>query len=531
MIRTIRAFGPVKAETLCSPREPTWKRFRHGSAQATLLTLLGLLLAGRIWWTHPNNSPGGRDDIKYLLLAQQISGVATAPLPHRPQYPPGWPALLALNYAGGGTLATAHYLNFASIWVSIGLAVVFARRYVSLTTAVAVGLVFAASRLTVNTGDTLLSEPMFMVLFTLLLILAQRTTSDTLTWKRALVLGILGTGCRAVRTAGISIFGGLVFFILTCPGLTWRKRLAYVALTCLPLALFEPALWTVHDNASVLAGLSGSGYIGQVINSLDEEGQSPAAVSLQIGPLLAHLEAHVRNATSAMIPFDPDWWKPAIAFKAAGAFVLLAGALTILQQLATRQSLPAAILSCYVLLVLCWPSHHLRFFWPLIPFVWTYAACGVGQLGARFRLTDGKRIAVASQGGLVLLAAAAAVCAIWELPIGRDYKLAENDELDAALEWVEAHSEDAGTPRVASVSHFQVQFHRPSWSVVSLPYGDDPDYQSATLSEQNIQWLVEQKTKAKYYQGLEQRGLITIAHSTPKVVVYRVDTTRLQPGI
>ncbi len=66
------------------------------SDRAELITVavaiaLALVPALRLLANHPNESPGTRHEIKYLLLAQHIAGKATHPLTEVPQYSPAWP--------------------------------------------------------------------------------------------------------------------------------------------------------------------------------------------------------------------------------------------------------------------------------------------------------------------------------------------------------------------------------------------------------------------------------------------------------
>jgi hypothetical protein len=81
-------------------------------AVAVLLVAAWLCLIARVLAFHPNPSYGGRDEIKYILLAKMNLDPNLRP-PSIPQYPPGWPALLSVHYMAGGGIVSAHFLAFA----------------------------------------------------------------------------------------------------------------------------------------------------------------------------------------------------------------------------------------------------------------------------------------------------------------------------------------------------------------------------------------------------------------------------------
>lgn len=499
-------------------RLPSSRLRVSAKAVAVLLVACWLGLAVRVLLEHPNTSYGGRDEIKYVLLGRMMLDSSARPA-RMPQYPPGWPALLAANFLAGGNISTAHLLNFAFVCCGVVLAyLVWWDRFGCLPAAMA-AVMFAAHRTTIGLGDGLCSEPSFFVALAATVLLVERKRHQLDQPRYALLAGFLAVLCRAVRTVGVAVWGGLVLYYLFLPGMRLRRKLLCLVLVSLPVVAFELGLTGTHGRASLLTG---GGYVGQLRESLNLEGNSPHSMSVVLSALGNHVASHARNLASEMIPLAPEYWIPSPLWKLAGIAVALLGLWAIVLSVWQRRCATAWIVSSYLLVIFCWYHHALRFFWPVVPLLWLYAASNAASVVRRIPSRAVVPVRCAISVACVVLVVVCCGTQTWRPRLGRENAKRELAAYDAALDYIEKQQRD-GVITVASVSHYRVYLLRPEWRVVALPHRDDPRLQAELVEDHEIQWFVERKERAdKYFANSVRAGLLVPSHSDGPVVVLRV---------
>jgi hypothetical protein len=197
------------------------------------------------WWRTRYGPAVGPDGVMYLETAQSLLAgrgfyAEGAPMTH---YAPGYPLLLALaGLLNGGNVFGAsrllHALLLAVNTVLVGAAIQQSTQRNSAAT-VAAMLLFVSSQAVAKAHTTVSSEPLFLTLALIALLLLARYHTRT-SW-RPLLLAVLTLGlAMATRYAGVALLAPLLAGL--CLNQTVRQRpgwgLLALAIACAPLGLW-----------------------------------------------------------------------------------------------------------------------------------------------------------------------------------------------------------------------------------------------------------------------------------------------------
>lgn len=243
-----RADGPGRAESGPAPR---WHRY----AVPALL----LIHAAACWLARPIGYLTGQDDIEYVVLGQSLRDFGynvlfRVDLPVHAQYPPGYPAMLAIWGAIGGD--GFDWLALLNLLLSVALLLVTyvaTRRVFDDRVALAALAVLALNPGLVAAGGNVASEAPFTLLSmaSLLLLLSEKRGARYAGWA-----GAVAILAALTRSVGILLIGAI--------GLHWLierrwKRLLLLAGASLAL-VGAWMLWTFvspeqHVGSSYVADL------------------------------------------------------------------------------------------------------------------------------------------------------------------------------------------------------------------------------------------------------------------------------------
>ncbi|MBK8006609.1 MAG: hypothetical protein IPK12_22690 [Gemmatimonadetes bacterium] len=203
----------------------------------------------------------GQDDAIYLLLAKALRAGSYRDLwlveaPVESRYPPGYPAFLAVFAGTGpGMFARGVALNIALSMLGLALAYLVARRWSAPLAALTV-VVLAVNPSLVHYAGEVRSEPLFLVLSLLVLVLLARPAPGRGRMVLAGALAILGALTRSI---------GLVLLpVVLVPWLrarAWRAAGAYALVALLTVGGW--LLWTVRAPVK----LAGESYVADALLS------------------------------------------------------------------------------------------------------------------------------------------------------------------------------------------------------------------------------------------------------------------------
>ena len=319
-----------------------------------------------------------QDDGIYVVLGKALAsgeGYRYLNLPGAPyatHYPPAYPLFLALlwklapefpqnvsvfTFANAGFLALAAYATYR-----------FAngRLRISALGSALVALAGTVSIPAIIFGVFVLSEPMFMALVILVLIVAERA-ADRGDWRDAILAGFAGGALAMVRTTGMFVLPALAIVLVG------RRRFLAAAATLIAGAVFIVPwnLW-VDANATAVAPVLVGKY-GPYNTWLTD------AIRAHGFPWV--WDVIVRNVRAlygmawVMVTGGPASPKilhiPAVV---AVTTVLAIGTV----RLRRRAPVTAWYLAAYLALVIIWPFEPTRFVWALLPIFAAIFALGVG---------------------------------------------------------------------------------------------------------------------------------------------------------
>ncbi|MGH7669087.1 MAG: hypothetical protein ACRENQ_06295 [Gemmatimonadaceae bacterium] len=308
------------------------------------------------------------DDAVYVELGKALASGAGLHYLHLPgtpaatHFPPGYPLLLAALWRLWPAfpanvflfkLVNALLVAVAALWLAR-----IARQRFGCTPwgAAAAAVVLAIGVPTLVLSTAVLSEPLFLAVALVALLVAERAADADRGSVHAALAGILAGIARLVRTQGIALVGALVLVLLV----RRRYRQALVSAGA-ALVVLAPWTWWVHAHAGALPtparGIYGS-YLTWYVDAL-RAGGIPLLASTLHGTL--RQLAATFETILAVVP----------SHALGGAALLLLVPLTALGVWCARAAAPVTLvfLALFMGITLVWPYNPIRFVfgvWPLL---------------------------------------------------------------------------------------------------------------------------------------------------------------------
>jgi tetratricopeptide (TPR) repeat protein len=294
--------------------------------------------------------------------------------------PPGLPLLLApLSAVRAYDPVGAKVLVLATAVGFLLLATVFARRVSGPVGALAVLLLLASSPFTLLHATEVVSEAPYLVAAFAVPWLV--TSGEDPSVRRRVLVGVLLAAAPLLRSVGFALLGALALWSL----LDRRRRVWWLPVAA---ALGVNLLWLWRNGrtgtVTYFAGmrhdldeLGIAGYLGQV---LDQGGYYASRLGEVLLPGVFPGPPLYRRFLLDDAPTLNGLGGAAAAVVLA--LVLLAG-FGLWRRAKEDGALIALHIGIFVALLLVYPPRHERLAWPLVPWIWIYAAVGVRSLAAR----------------------------------------------------------------------------------------------------------------------------------------------------
>ncbi len=352
-------------------------RRRLGIAMVSALLAIHVSLA---WVSRPPGILLGQDDVEYIVLAQSLREGSyrdsfTIDSPVHGQYPPGYPALLALwGRPFGDRYDPLVALSVVFSAATVLLAFAAGRRVIGMPGALIAAAVLAVNPAMIEMAGRIRSEPAFT--FTSLAALyALLRVSDAAHGpgiRRWLALaGGLAIASLSIRIIGIALLAavGLCWLIER----RWRALATISAISAAPLVAW--LLWTFHASGR----FAGSSYVAESRLLLTGGAWRPALPARAFDSLRDYVTRaipyHLGVPTIAGTPLDNIL-----------VFCLLA-VLSIAGLVALRKRWPGALLylGLYGTVLLLWLWAVDRFVIPIVPLLVLVLFAGALSIASRAR--------------------------------------------------------------------------------------------------------------------------------------------------
>ncbi len=328
--------------------------------------------------THSN------DDALYMLLGRELGHLSYRETfrigsPMHGQYPPAWPALIALsNLVTGGSEQAAFAL--AMLLSTLGLLAFFdtARRLLPTWLALATLAAVAVNPFLISYAGRVMSEAAFWFWTSLTFWALIRGRED----RRFLVLaGVTAIISAFTRSIGITLIGAVgISFLLDR---AWRALTIYTAAAVILLGGW--AIFTAVNHEKVV----GRSYVADVTAQLQRADSTHSRTVAVVTKVVGRIREQVMGTVPAMLPLvrvndtvvDNVLW------------LAITVVLGLMGLVALRRPLPAMglFLLFYLGLIAVWPWGPRRFFIPIQPFVLLTLVLGAhGVIGQKLpRLAAG----------------------------------------------------------------------------------------------------------------------------------------------
>ena len=322
------------------------------------------------------------DDATYVILAKSLAtgqGYRYLNLPGAPvatHFPPGYPALLALVWRIApnfpANVVFFKLLNAAFLSASAMLVAQFVReRLGSDRWAAGTGVISAISVPLLVLVTMVLSEPLFLALLLVALLIAERCVAGTMGARRALALGVFVGAVTLVRSHGVVLLPAIAL-----PLLLRRRWLEAALLAAGALSVLVPwQVWGAAQPGVLPAPLQGNygSYAGWWLRGYRAMGPS------MIGETILRTVPEASSMLAAI--FSPVRGGPARAATLIALTALaVAGTITV----RTRAPVTLLFLAGYAAIVFVWPFPPSRFVWgvwPLLLFVLAAAGWSITSPG------------------------------------------------------------------------------------------------------------------------------------------------------
>jgi hypothetical protein len=411
------------------------RRVPKGLARWISVLAIGLTAIVSVVGNTRFDAPPRYDGAGYAMLGRSLAGgrgyrQASHPdAPPHTHYPPGYPLVLALVFrAEGRSNAAAHRFSVVCTVGAVVLTWAWYRRLYRPEIATLLGLALAVNWTWGRIGGAIQSEPLYLLLSALALVVASRPRRGGIGF--GMVLGLVLGACTLTRHVGACLALAIV------AELAWRRefRAAAAAVVCAGLCVVPWASWLAWAGRGSQAGLF----------------QAEA-----LGPLLAHQTLfYTRRIPDQFFgPFvelsTVYAGKPRVAALATAGAVVATGLMVLgwCRALRSRRRRLASLVAAATIgLLLCWPFTEAgRFLIPLVPVLAVGAVEGASPLLCRLGVRRSRRWAAG------LLIAASLPYSAYALATGRA-RAQERSHLDfdRACAWI---ARQARTPGVV-LTHF-----------------------------------------------------------------------------
>lgn len=341
-------------------------------AWTALVGLVVLHVALAVLVFDPKPFVGG-DNAGYMILAESIEtgqGYRDIHIPGSPrhgQYPPVYPAVLAIAAALGGGLITFKILSTVFTTGSLVVLFLLARRRLPLEGAVAVVAPLAVSSVLLYYSHWVLSEALF-VLLTLVALWASERLLDSWRWL-ALAMGF-ALLAYLTRSAGLPLV--LALLLVLASRKRWRELVAAAG-----AAAVVVVAWWVWGR--VAAGESAQAYSN---NFLLLDPYDPELGMIGPGGLLARVIYNLRLYAIEVLPESLAGVAPGlltILMTFIVALLLIALAIVAWVRGIRGQRVLELFVFLYVGLIVLWPDAWTdrRFLLPVLPALFLLGAAGL----------------------------------------------------------------------------------------------------------------------------------------------------------
>lgn len=330
----------------------------------------------------------GHDDALYLALGRALRGFSYEELHYVPsawhaQYPPGYPAMLALAGALFGDGITVY--TTLSLLCSAAALLLFTgamRQVAGEVPALALLAACAVNPdLIAHAGDVSTEAP-FMAASALTLWALVPVPGGT---DRPRLAGAGALAACLIRSAGLPLLLALLVHWLLQR--RWRHAATLAAVAALTVGSWM--LWTVVAPHQTV----GRSYVADFTG-----GRGSVVAGSAFGPMLARFQQYFASALPSALSLTPV---PGTAADNLIHLVLLVTLLVIGVLVTWRRWRALALfLLLYCGLLLAWPWIQTRFLYPVVPVLWVVLLLGALALGRRF----GRWLAPAT-GGVLLVSA------------------------------------------------------------------------------------------------------------------------------
>ena len=173
-----------------------------------LLTSAAFILGGACWSAPPRYDGAGYAVLAQALLSGQGYRATDQPDSHRHgHFPPGYPFLLASTWRfGGNSVPVFHAVSVLCTLAAMIASWLWFRRLMTSDAALVLGLALCVNWLSALTGAAILSEPFYILLCQLAVLVASRRTHQRpiqAAWN--FELGAPLAGCLLTRHIGIAL--------------------------------------------------------------------------------------------------------------------------------------------------------------------------------------------------------------------------------------------------------------------------------------------------------------------------------------
>jgi len=390
--------------------------------------------------------------------------------PPHAHFPPGYPiALAAVWSVVGRSVVAAHLFSIACNVAACGLAVRWFRLVERPAVASLLGLALAVNWTWGTVGGSIQSEPLYMVLSVVALVLADRRRRGV---RASACLGMVLGLCVLTRHVGVCLLAAVL--VDRASRGRWREA-ATVGLTS-ALVVSPWMVWLATARGGTQAGLLDVGGLGPRVarQALFYARRLPDVLT---GPFVEVATVFARSRAIGLIATAG-----AVLFSAVLLVGLVRAAVDPRRRLAGL--VPLATLS----LLLAWPFTEAgRFLTPLVPCLLVAMVEGVSGLAGWIgrgldKLKDRKRVAA----GLLLMAAIPYIG--YSLATGRSVRSQRlaHAEFDAACDWIATRARRPGPILTRHPGEVFWQTGRPALS----PASDDPDVLARQIDAEGVAYLL-----------------------------------------
>jgi 4-amino-4-deoxy-L-arabinose transferase-like glycosyltransferase len=337
------------------------------------------------------------DDSWYVLLAKSIAEGhgyhlinSTAPQT-LPLYPPGFPAILSFIWSFNpnfpNNVIAMKLVSLAALALTWKLLWQLHRQYFQasevmcwLTTTA----VMLTPLLVYYATSTLMSECVFLLLQTLVMMLYWKAESGRNQWKLIFAIGSIVGVAALIRIAGMALVlaAGLIFLL--------RKKFAAAALIFF-LGFLPVGIWSIYSLQSAppapeeRSNYIANNYLFHFLRSDENNLRSPNVTATEFARRVSHnvIELSSSSFGQLFVPLlNP---KRSTAGMLLSCFITLILLIGIVQAIRSRIDFTEIYFVISLVLILGWAFSPTRFLVVLMPILLQYFSSGIGWLAGKFQ--------------------------------------------------------------------------------------------------------------------------------------------------